>query len=368
MNNENLLEKTVFIFDAVEGMVLSKDVISSDGRLIAPHSAVLTLDMISKISDYNVLEISVYEKVEEEHSDDTSDEEQMTYYEKVKNSETFKKFSNTFLDGTNELKSNMNHIVLNNAKIDTDSLLENTSSILNECNNTFQAFDMLHCMRDLDDLTYVHSMNVAIIASVIGKWLNYSEADIKALTLCGILHDIGKLLVPNEILSKPDRLTANEYAIMKEHVNLGYQVVKDADIDDRIKSAILLHHEKCDGSGYPFGLKRDEISDFAKIITIADIYDAMTSSRIYRQAICPFSVIKSMESDAFTKFDPVFIIPFLKNVASSYIGSNARLSDGRTGEIIMINEQAIARPVVRCGDSDFVDLSKNPNLQITAII
>ena len=95
------------------------------------------------------------------------------------------------------------------------------------------------------------------------------------LTLCGILHDIGKLLVPNEILSKPDRLTANEYAIIKEHVNLGYQIVKDADIDERVKSAILLHHEKCDGSGYPMGLKSEDIPDFAKIITSADIYDCL---------------------------------------------------------------------------------------------
>lgn len=95
---------------------------------------------------------------------------------------------------------------------------------------------MLHCMRDMDDLTYVHCINVAIIASILGKWLGYSEEDVKVLTLCGILHDIGKLLVPNEILSKPDRLTANEYAIIKEHVNLGYQIVKDADIDERVKS------------------------------------------------------------------------------------------------------------------------------------
>ena len=368
MNKDNLPEKTVFVFDATEGMVLSKDVINSDGRLIAPASTVLTLDIISRISGYNILEISVYEKRKEAPHENVAYKEQMTYYEKVKDSDNFKNFSKTFLEGTNELESNLKNIVLNNSQIDTDSLLNNTSKILSECNNTLLAFDMLHCMRDIDDLTYVHSMNVAIIASVIGKWLKYSEDDIKVITLCGILHDIGKLLVPKEILTKPDRLTANEYAIMKEHVNLGYQIVKEADIDDRIKSAVLLHHEKCDGSGYPFGLKSSDISDFAKIITIADIYDAMTCNRIYRHAICPFSVIKSMEEDAFTKFDPAFIIPFLKNVASSYIGNNAKLSDGRTGEVVMINGHAIARPIIRCGNNEFVDLSKNPNIQITAII
>lgn len=77
-------------------------------------------------------------------------------------------------------------------------------------------------MRDMDDLTYVHSVNVGLIASIIGKWLNYSEEDIQILTLCGLLHDIGKILIPDEILSKPGRLTDNEFAIMKNHVNLGY--------------------------------------------------------------------------------------------------------------------------------------------------
>lgn len=77
-------------------------------------------------------------------------------------------------------------------------------------------------MRDMDDLTYVHSVNVGLIASIIGKWLNYSKEDIQILTLCGLLHDIGKILIPDEILSKPGRLTDNEFAIMKNHVNLGY--------------------------------------------------------------------------------------------------------------------------------------------------
>nr|HRL56557.1 HD-GYP domain-containing protein [Lachnospira sp.] len=294
--------------------------------------------------------------------------EQMTYYEKIKQSQNFEHFNETFIDGINDLKTELNDIVINHETIDTTALLKNTEKILAEYTNTLQIFDMLHCMRDMDDLTYVHCINVAIIASILGKWLGYSEEDVKVLTLCGILHDIGKLLVPNEILSKPDRLTANEYAIIKEHVNLGYQIVKDADIDERVKSAILLHHEKCDGSGYPMGLKSEDIPDFAKIITIADIYDAMTSSRIYRKALCPFHVVRDMEQDAFTKFDPKFSLPFLKNVATSYIGNNVKLSDGRTGEVVLINEHALSRPIVKCEGNEFVDLSKERNLEIVAVL
>lgn len=369
MINDNVQEKNIFIFDAAEGMVLSQDIITSTGHLVAAKDATLTLDMIAKISDYNILKINVYEEDKKTSKPEKpQDIEQMSYYEKVKKSQTFEKFNQTFIDGINDLKSNLNDVVIGHAPIDTVALLKSTEKILSEYTNTLQVFDMLHCMRDFDDLTYVHCINVAIIASIIGKWLHYPQEEIKVLTLCGILHDIGKLLVPNEILTKPDRLTANEYAIMKEHVNLGYQIVKDADIDERIKSAILLHHEKCDGSGYPMGLTRDKIPDFAKIITIADIYDAMTASRVYRHALCPFSVVKEMENDAFTKFDPAFILPFLKNVVTSYLGNNVKLSDGRTGEVVMLNEHAIARPIVRCGKDEFVDLSKKQGLEIVAVL
>lgn len=127
-------------------------------------------------------------------------------------------------------------------------------------------------------------------------------------------------------------------------------------------------HEKCDGSGYPMGLKSEDIPDFAKIITIADIYDAMTSSRIYRKALCPFHVVRDMEQDAFTKFDPKFSLPFLKNVATSYIGNNVKLSDGRTGEVVLINEHALSRPIVKCEGNEFVDLSKERNLEIVAVL
>ena len=265
--SDNTQEKNIFIFDAAEGMVLSQDIMTSTGHLIAAKDTVLTLDMIAKISEYNVLKINVYEEAAAQ-PEQPEVLEQMTYYEKIKQSQNFEHFNETFIDGINDLKTELNDIVINHETIDTTALLKNTEKILAEYTNTLQIFDMLHCMRDMDDLTYVHCINVAIIASILGKWLGYSEEDVKVLTLCGILHDIGKLLVPNEILSKPDRLTANEYAIIKEHVNLGYQIVKDADIDERVKSAILLHHEKCDGSGYPMGLKSEDIPDFAKIILL----------------------------------------------------------------------------------------------------
>ena len=110
------------------------------------------------------------------------------------------------------------------------------------------------------------------------------------------------------------------------------------------------------GTGYPFGLKSDHIPAVAKIIAIADVYDAMTSARVYRGALCPFEVIDTMYKDAFTKFEPEYILPFLKNVASSYINNDVRLSDGRIGKVVLINENALSLPIVQCED-EFIDLS-----------
>lgn len=122
-------------------------------------------------------------------------------------------------------------------------MVSETMNIMSEARNSLQMFDMLHAMRNKDDITFVHSVNVALIASIIGKWLNFNDEQIKTLTLAGLLHDIGKLLVPDNILNKPDTLTDNEYEIMKHHVNLGYEQIKDKKLPLPVKEAILLHHE-----------------------------------------------------------------------------------------------------------------------------
>ena len=222
-------------------------------------------------------------------------------------------------------------------------------------------------MRQFDDLTYVHSVNVALIASILGQWLKFSEKDIRILTISGLLHDIGKIMIPNEILTKPGKLTVAEYNIMKQHVNFGYEKVKNQNIDIRIKEACLLHHEKCDGTGYPFGLKSDHIPAVAKIIAIADVYDAMTSPRVYRGPTCPFDVINLFEQEGFQKYDSRYIMIFLRRIAESYLNENVRLSDGRSGKLIYINNHALSRPVVMA-DGEAIDLRKERYLRIEEIM
>lgn len=370
---DNNNEKIIFVFDAEPGMVLARDVLQRDGHLIAPKGSVINIDLMSKISSYHVLEIYVKDEplqpipaAPTPEPENVSDDEP-TYFDKIRSSETFQIFQTDYNETVNDLKSNLNSIITGEKPIDADELLAQSAAVMQKNSNNLRMFDMLHSLRHHGDMTYAHSVNVALIASIIGQWLHFSEEDIKLLTLAGLLHDIGKVAIDEAILNKPGKLTPEEFEIVKGHVKAGYDRIKDADIDVRVKEACLLHHEKCDGSGYPFGLKSNQISDFAKIVSIADIYDAMTANRVYRGAVCPFEVIHIIEKDAFSKLDPAFALPFLKNVVSSYIHTNVKLSNGQLGEVILINDRDFSRPIVRCGDQ-FIDLSKTPGVTITAIM
>ena len=119
-----------------------------------------------------------------------------------------------------------------------------------------------------------------------------------------------------------------------------------------------MHHEKCDGSGYPYGLKGDEIDKYSKIVTIADIFDAMTSERVYRAAMCPFTVIKAFEDEGIQKYEAKYILTFLENVANSYLNHRVSLSNGMEGNVIFINQSDYSLPIVKCDNDEIINLQE----------
>ena len=138
-------------------------------------------------------------------------------------------------------------------------------------------------------------------------------------------------------------------------------------VDETIARVALMHHEKCDGSGYPLGLKADQISQYAKLITVVDIYEAMKANRVYRDGVCPFEVVRLYEAEGFQKYDAKYIITFLRGIVDTYINNTVSLSDGRTGEVVMINSQSLSNPIVKVG-AEFLDLSTLPNVNIVNIL
>lgn len=350
----------LFSFELQPGMICDEDVHSIAGHPIADKDTILTDEIIQLIRLNNITGIKVKDKVPNVLDRPITT---ASYMETPK----YKEFHHDFTDIVDTFNNSINDVVNKNQPIDVDVLSDKCNSLLNQTGPGLELFNMLHCMKEFNDSTYTHSINVALIATMLGRWLNLSEKELDTLMLCGIFHDIGKLVIPDNILNKPGRLTDSEYAIIKKHSVGGYNILKDRQIDAQVKEACLLHHERCDGKGYPFGLKGSQIPDVAKIISIADVYDAMTAKRCYHDPICPFKVISALEDDAFTKFDPRFITTFLSNVSSTYINNSVRLSDNRVGEIIMSNTTDYAKPVVKC-NNDFIDLSRTPGLEIVEVV
>jgi HD-GYP domain-containing protein (c-di-GMP phosphodiesterase class II) len=128
-----------------------------------------------------------------------------------------------------------------------------------------------------------------------------------------------------------------------------------------------MHHERCDSTGYPLRLRSDQIDPFAKIVAIADVYDATTSPRVYRGPMCPFEVIDIFEQDGLQKYDPKFILVILENIVNTYLLETVRLSDGNEGQVIYINKNHLSRPTIKIGNS-YVDLSVEKDLNILEII
>lgn len=177
-------------------------------------------------------------------------------------------------------------------------------------NNTIQA--ILKTLTDKYVLERTHSKRVSDICYRIGKILKLNKDDLEELKLSGMFHDIGKISLPDKILNKPDRLTKDEYAIVKEHTGNGYQILRAADEYSDFAEHALYHHEHYDGAGYPDGLKGDDIPLFARIISVADAYEAMTSDRPYRKAMTCKEAIDELNRYKGSQFDPMVVNAFLK--------------------------------------------------------
>ena len=360
----------------VPGMVTAEDVFNYSNQLILPRGLKLTDKIITKLEFYSILYVNVedFEETEapapsQSEIEKVIEQDQLSYSEKITNSESYIKFRQNFVKEVSQIKNSINDMVDRNVPINTDNLLKEVDRLvtLDTASTSYSVFDMLHNMREFDDATFVHCLNVSLICTVFAKWLKLSPEDVRLASLCGLLHDIGKLKIPEEILTKPSRLTEQEYTIIKKHTIEGYNILKKQSINEHIKNAALMHHEKYDGTGYPLGLKAKKIDYFARLVAIADVYDATTSARVYRGPLCPFKVIELFEQEGYDKYDAQMIIIFLENIVNTYMNNKVRLSNGQIGEIVFINKMHLAFPMVKCGD-EFVDLSIDRKIHIEAII
>ena len=361
----DLQMKKMHVSELLPGMIVAEDVLNYNNQMVLSKGTVLTDKTIVKLEFYSVYSIRIEDNPEIDLFSIPDDS--ISYVERLRGSQEYQLFKKEFDREVDSLKSSINDIVNKNASIDFHKLLQDTLALLNAGGTKVHVFDMLHSMRLYDDLTYAHSVNVALICNVFAEWLGMSAEDVNIATLCGLLHDIGKLSIPDSIIKKPAKLTDTEYAVVQTHPVEGYKLLAPYRIDDRIKRAALCHHERSDGSGYPAHLTGSRLDLFTKMVSIADVYDAMTSPRIYRGPLCPFTVISLFETEGLHKYDTKLILIFMQRIVGTYLLNSVRLSNGVVGKIVYINQNALSRPVIKCGD-DFIDLLECPEISIEAMI
>lgn len=369
--------KRVLTIKAKAGQVTAKNVYTDNGQLVIKQGTVLDKEIIDRLKYYAIFDFFIKDEdlVSYEQDDlermifaeqrEENPEEDDAYYNRLHQTKRFKEFENMFHESVQKVQAYINDIVLKNCPINVDEMLNDVRKITSEFQPNVSVFDMIHCIEGYDDMTYVHSVNVALISRIIAMWMNLSKEDVDAITLGGLLHDIGKVMIPNEIITKPARLTVTEYAIVQTHPIHGFNILRNQRIDERVKQCALQHHERCDGKGYPYNKTYKEIEPLARIVSIADVYDAMTSNRVYRAGMCPFDVIELFEGNI-DAYDPEVLLTVLEKIANSYINNKVVLSDDTEGKIIMINKNRLSRPVVRVG-LDYIDLSKLKDIKIVSL-
>ena len=364
--------KVISVNDIKPGMILAEQIISPKGQVLAEEGTAITAQQLLHLTYYGIKELSVQDQEDaiEKYQFDAPDEfigETQSW--RIINSKEFAEFKRAYDKCSDRLEEIVREFVEKQSSLNDEELLDDIHSVFEKHSTGLGIMSMMLNIQEIDSSTYKHSVNVAIISRVCGGWLGIKdEKELDVLTMCGLYHDIGKSLVPQKILSKPASLSAEEFGRMAEHPLLGYNLLSDADIDRRIKLAALQHHERNDGSGYPYGLTKDFIKPFSRIVAIVDVYDAMTADRCYRAGVCPFEVIAQFQRQDPQKYDQGVLQVFLQNIADSYIGTGVLLSDDSRGVIAMINNQALSSPLIRLEDGSFVDLRERTDLFIRACI
>lgn len=339
------------------GMILADDVLSYKNELLLSKNTVIDEKAIAKLSRHSIMCVEIKEP----------EDLATTHFEKVRLSKGFKHFEELYNQKLIIYKSIMDNMI-SSKTAPSMPVLFSIYSELTGCAKTGETLlDYLYNMLPSeDDMTYAHCLNSALIAGVFGTWLGIPKTDLFTLINCGFFYDIGKLMIPQNIIWKPGRLTDIEYELVKTHTFHGFNILKDLPINDDIIKATLMHHERCDATGYPSKLKEDQINPFAKYISIIDAYEAMTSARTYRKSLTPFEVIENFERTE-RYYSAIILRPILFHIASAQMGMTVRLSDERVAEVILINQRYLSKPLVKCGD-DVIDLSASPNLSITSIL
>lgn len=350
--------KKIELSRLIPGMILAK-AIEKNGIKLLGKNVILTSNYIEKIKKMDLdMKIEVY--------DDSELEEQIQSVIK-KSEEKFSRKKEILLQVHKNLK-NIYEKLDSNSKISILEFKNIQEYVLEEMKDYSIILKSIMDYRKEDECLYKHCVNVGILSYMLGKWLGFSKEQLLYLSYTGFLHDIGKIKIDKEVLNKRRILTDDEFSEVKTHAVVGYEIAKNIhNIDESILMGILMHHERCDGTGYPLKIKGEKIHYFAKIVAIADEFDTMTSSLVYKKTRTSFEALKIIKNQSVNKLDYKYVNKFIEGIINCYIGEKVKLSNGKIAKIIKIDIDNIDRPLLTIG-SDFIDLKTTKNINITDVV
>ena len=307
----------ISIDSAQPGMIVGKSIYNEQGSILVNYRVKLTERLISRMRDIGLAGLYI----EDELSSDITVEDLISDELGVKATKAL-------------------------TKLDIDAALKVASDITEELSLNGDINVNLISMRTNSDYTYKHSVNVAVLSVLTGIGIGLKKSILKELSAAGLLHDIGKLNLPLDLLEKAGPLSEEEYKTMKTHSELGYERLKEnINISSKTKMGVYMHHENVNGSGYPLGLRGDQIYMFAKIIHIADVYDAITSERPYKKAQSPKEAIEFLMNNAGKMFQPEYVKAFITYIPVYPKGRNVILSDGNVAVVVENRQYHTLYPV-----------------------
>lgn len=344
------------------GARLGKNIYNDRGHILLCEGLRLTQKMINRLVSLNI----PYVYIQDSRTDDIIPKPPVSG--KLRR-EAINMIETTFLDMKNKMNLD-GSFTIEQANVKLTQIVRN---IMGELKRNKELMTLLADVYTYDDYIFTHSFNVTLYTLAIGVELNINDKHLEILGLGAILHDVGKMLVPLEVLRKPGKLTEKEFEQIQKHADYGFHLIKNVHtVSLLVANCAYQHHERLDGSGYPRGIKGDEIHYFGKIIAVADVFDAVTSNRVYRKAMLPHQGLEVLYAGVGKKFDNTIIEAFRRAVAIYPNGLSVELNDGRKGVVSSQNEGIGDRPIIRILEEDGeqikepyeVDLNKNLHLLI----
>jgi putative nucleotidyltransferase with HDIG domain len=331
--------RLVSIKNCMNGMTIARPVFDEQGRLLLGSGVSLTKRILERLESQGITHLYI----DDELTKDLVLEDNISIEVRTEATKSIQTVFEAIREGKHKSKATTYGKMVNEFK----RVFEN---LLSELKRNQQLMNLLSYIHVKDNYVFTHSLNVTLYSLAIAMQLKFDDKKLHELGLGALLHDIGKMMIPEEILHKPGKLTDEEYAIMKKHTEYGFELLrKEPELSVLVAHCAYQHHEKLDGSGYPRGLKDKDIHPYAKIIAVADVFDALTThQRAYRKGMLPHEAMEILYAGSSnTQFDQKVVEAFRSSIALYPIGVTVTLNTGEKAVVVGYNTDTPQRPKIR---------------------